>query len=212
MRAELSPLDQFIASMDTALRTVLAPPIAQRPSPADKVSGEPETAAERELVGRLMRINHAGEIAAQALYHGQAVTAKNRALRDDLLRAAGEENDHLTWCEARLRDLGDAPSRLAPFWYIGSFVMGAGAGLLGDRWSLGFLAETERQVEAHLDEHLERLPENDHKSRAILEQMKQDEIHHARYAIEAGARDLPEPVRGLMKLASRVMTRSAYWF
>ena len=212
MRAKLSPVDQIISSVDAALRTVLAGSSAHRPSPANTVSSETQTPAERELVGRLMRVNHAGEIAAQALYQGQAMTAKTPALKRKLLSAAAEENDHLDWCESRLKELDDKPSRLAPFWYAGSFALGAFAGLLGDRWSLGFLAETEKQVEAHLEEHLEQLPQGDKKSRAVLEQMKQDEIRHGRNAIEAGGRELPEPVRDLMKLASRVMTRTAYWF
>jgi ubiquinone biosynthesis monooxygenase Coq7 len=158
-----------------------------------------------------MRINHSGEVAAQALYQGQALTARLPGVRDKMERAAEEENDHLVWCERRINELGSHKSYLNPFWYAGSFAIGALAGAAGDKWSLGFVAETERQVVRHLDEHLSRLPEHDQRSRAVLEQMKEDEGHHATVALEAGGAELPEPVKKLMSLTSRVMTRTAYW-
>jgi ubiquinone biosynthesis monooxygenase Coq7 len=158
-----------------------------------------------------MRINHTGEVCAQALYQGQALTAKLPETRKRLERSALEENDHLAWCESRLRDLGDRKSLLNPIFYAGSFAMGAAAGLAGDRWSLGFVVETERQVEDHLDEHLAQIPERDERTRAVLEQMKADEIHHAQVAKAAGGADLPAPVRLAMQLTSRVMTRTVYW-
>jgi ubiquinone biosynthesis monooxygenase Coq7 len=158
-----------------------------------------------------MRVNHAGEVAAQALYHGQALVARDPAVREFLLESAREEGDHLVWCATRLRDLGSRASLLDPVWYAGSVTIGAMAGLAGDRISLGFLAETERQVEGHLDSHLARLPVDDHASRAILEQMKQDEVAHRDHALERGGADLPAPLRGLMRAVAKLMTGSAYW-
>jgi ubiquinone biosynthesis monooxygenase Coq7 len=158
-----------------------------------------------------MRVNHAGEIAAQALYHGQALVARSAATRDLLLNAAREETDHLAWCETRLKELDSRPSVLNPLWYAGSFAIGAMAALLGDRTSLGFVVETERQVEGHLDEHLARLPPDDLRSRAILETMRNDEIAHGMTAKAAGAAELPTPVRMLMRGTARVMTSAAYW-
>src|SRR5262249_49046389 len=158
-----------------------------------------------------MGVNHAGEIAAQALYHGQALAAHSDATRDLLLHAAKEESDHLAWCEARLRELGSRPSLLNPLWYCGSFAIGVLAAATGDRTSLGFVAETERQVEGHLDEHLTRLPTADTRSRAILNAMRTDEIAHGATAKAAGASELPAPVRALMRHAARVMTTTAYW-
>jgi ubiquinone biosynthesis monooxygenase Coq7 len=158
-----------------------------------------------------MRVNHAGEVAAQALYHGQALVARDPAVRDFLLEAAREEGDHLVWCATRLRELGSRTSLLDPVWYAGSVAIGALAGLAGDRTSLGFIAETERQVEGHLDSHLERLPTTDRASRAILEQMKADEATHRDHALAHGGEDLPAPVRGLMRAVAKVMTGSAYW-
>ncbi len=157
-----------------------------------------------------MRVNHAGEICAQALYAGQAMTARNPDVARDMQHAADEEIDHLAWCEARLEELGERPSVLNPFWYAGSFAIGALAGFAGDKWSLGFLKETERQVEAHLEEHLGRLPESDGRSQAILAQMKIDEARHAEMADKAGGADLPEPVRRAMAAASGVMKALAY--
>ncbi|HEX6927674.1 MAG TPA: 2-polyprenyl-3-methyl-6-methoxy-1,4-benzoquinone monooxygenase, partial [Gammaproteobacteria bacterium] len=169
-----------------------------------------DDAARRHAAG-LMRVNHAGEIAAQALYQGQSVFARNAEVRASMHASAQEEVDHLAWCEGRLAELGAGPSRLAPFWYAGSFTIGAFAGMAGDRWSLGFVAETERQVETHLESHLGEIPAEDLRSRAIIEQMKEDEIRHGAKAVAAGAADLPGPVREAMKLISKVMTTTAYY-
>ena len=170
-----------------------------------------EAGDQHPLSARLMRVNHAGEVAAQALYHGQALMAKDAVTRDWLLAAAQEEADHLAWCEQRLTELGSRPSLLNPFWYAGSFAIGAIAAAVSDRVSLGFVAETERQVETHLTDHLERLPDDDARSRAILETMRADEVLHGARAQAAGGIELPAPVRFLMRRASRVMTRTAYW-
>jgi ubiquinone biosynthesis monooxygenase Coq7 len=167
--------------------------------------------AEKRHSAALMRVNHAGEIAAQALYHGQALIARTAATRDLLLKAAHEETDHLAWCEARLKELDSRPSLLNPLWYAGSFAIGAMAALLGDRTSLGFVVETERQVEGHLDEHLARLSPDDARSRAILQTMRTDEIAHGMSAKAAGGAELPSPVRSLMRSTARVMTSTAYW-
>ena len=158
-----------------------------------------------------MRVNHAGEVAAQALYHGQASVATDPALRQQLLVAADEEQDHLAWCAQRLGELGSRPSRLGPFWYVGSYAIGVTAGLISDRVSLGFVSETERQVEEHLHGHLDRLPAGDQRSRAIVEQMKQDEAEHGQAALDAGGIELPRPVRWMMRGVARVMTTLAYW-
>jgi ubiquinone biosynthesis monooxygenase Coq7 len=178
--------------------------------PGTQAAEAPLDETARRHTAGLMRINHAGEIAAQALYHGQALTARNPELREHLLKAADEERAHLQWCEARLHELHDHPSRLAPFWYAGSFTIGAVAGLAGDRTSLGFVEETERQVVEHLEDHLGQLPAEDRRSRAILETMRADEARHSRDAKEAGARRLPAPVRGLMAAVARVMKFGAY--
>lgn len=207
-----SDLDRFLGHLDRALHTVFGPPpVAGRPSPAAGVPEGELCAAEREESGRLMRVNHAGEICAQALYQGQALTARREDVRGKLEQAAEEENDHLAWCEERVKELGTHTSYLNPLWYLGSFAIGALAGLTGDKWSLGFLAETERQVVRHLEGHLGRLPSGDHKSRAILAQMKEDEGKHATVAIEAGAAELPEAIKQAMRLASKVMTETAYF-
>lgn len=207
-----TPFDQLLGGLDQALRTVFGPPPeAQRPSPAAALPEADLDAAQRELAARLMRINHAGEICAQALYQGQALTAQLPNVRDKMEQAAAEENDHLAWTAGRLRELGSHTSYLNPLWYAGSFAIGATAGLAGDKWSLGFVAETERQVVKHLDGHLERLASSDKKSRAILEQMRDDEGRHATVAIEAGAAALSEPVRQTMRLMSKVMTKTAYF-
>jgi ubiquinone biosynthesis monooxygenase Coq7 len=163
------------------------------------------------VTGRLMRINHTGEVCAQALYQGQALTAKLPEVRQSMERAAQEENDHLAWCDSRLKAPDNRKSLLNPFWYAGSFMIGAAAGLAGDKWSLGFVAETEHQVEDHLENHLKRLPPQDQKSRAVLEQMKEDEIHHATVALEAGGAELPGPIKLAMKLTSKLMTKSVYY-
>ena len=208
----ISALDRLIGEFDRALHTVFGPPPARhRPSPAD---GRPEaelTSAERTLAGRLMRINHSGEIAAQALYQGQALFAKLPTVRAKMQLAADEENDHLAWTARRTRELGTHTSVLGAFWYAGSFAIGAAAGLVGDKWSLGFVAETEHQVVAHLDRHLARLPTNDAKSHAIIETMRDDEARHATVAIESGAAPLPAPIKTVMAFASKIMTGTAYW-
>jgi ubiquinone biosynthesis monooxygenase Coq7 len=204
-------LDTFISTADKALRSVFAPARAARPSPATGPAEE-LPAAERRKSGALMRVNHTGEVAAQALYHGQAFVARSDSTRKMLLQAAREETDHLAWCEARLSELQSRPSLLNPLWYAGSFAIGALAATFGDRVSLGFVAETERQVEGHLNVHLERLPAADTRSRAILEQMRIDEISHGSAARTAGGAQLPAPARVLMKHTSRLMTHTAYWF
>jgi ubiquinone biosynthesis monooxygenase Coq7 len=205
-------LDRLLMNLDVGLRTVLGQPqITERPDPARGIAENELTAAERELAGRLMRINHAGEVAAQGLYQGQAITARLPDVREKMERAAREENDHLDWCERRAGELGTHVSYLNPLWFAGSAAIGALAGLAGDKWSLGFVAETEKQVVRHLEDHLARLPQHDVKSRAILEQMKEDEGHHATTALEAGGAQLPYPIKRLMNLTSKVMTRTAYW-
>jgi ubiquinone biosynthesis monooxygenase Coq7 len=206
----MSP-DTLLVALDRALRTLFAPARTARPLPGDELSEGEMTDAERREAAALMRINHVGEVCAQALYEGQMLIAREPHVRDLLGRAGREETDHLAWTERRLEELGGRRSVLAPAFYAGSFAMGAAAGLLGDRWSLGFLAETERQVEQHLDGHLDRLPEHDARSRAILAQMKADEIGHAVNARREGGADLPLPVRLAMRLASRVMTATTRW-
>jgi ubiquinone biosynthesis monooxygenase Coq7 len=205
-------LDTIIVNLDRALRAVGgAAHGTGRGFPAQDLQQDILDDRERDHAAGLMRVNHAGEVAAQALYHGQSLTAHASRVRAELEHAAAEEGDHLIWCRRRLRELNAGPSALDPLWYGGSFVLGALAGLAGDRVSLGFVAETERQVEAHLEDHLQRLPADDRRSRAIVEQMKADEVRHARNAERAGAVPLPAPVKKLMGLASRVMTRTAYW-
>lgn len=208
---DYSLLDQILINLDRGVRTVLGtPPSTGRPSPA---AGRPEAALsdqERDLAARLMRINHAGEVSAQALYQGQALTARLQGVRDSMERAALEENDHLLWCAQRIEELGGRTSALNPLWYGGSLAIGALAGWAGDKWSLGFIVETEHQVVRHLDAHLERLPTADARSRAILEQMKEDEAHHATTALAAGGAPLPQPVKVLMRLTSKIMTTAAY--
>lgn len=213
---QYSPLDQLLMGVDVGLRTLFGQPkITERANPAHSAPpNENETElsdADRQLAGRLMRINHAGEVAAQGLYQGQALTARLPQVRQQMERAALEENDHLDWCENRAKQLDTHVSVLNPIWYAGSGTIGALAGLAGDKWSLGFVAETEKQVVKHLEEHLEQLPEHDAKSRAILEQMRQDESQHATVALEAGGTELPYPVKKLMTLTSKIMTRTAYW-
>ena len=207
-----SPVDRFLLSVENGLRTVFGKPeVTERPDPAAEIAENELSNSERDLAGRLMRINHAGEVAAQGLYTGQALTAKLPQVRDKMERAAQEENDHLAWCEKRMHELGSHKSLLNPLWYAGSVAIGALAGIAGDKWSLGFVAETEHQVVRHLDEHLMQLSENDLKSRAVLEQMKEDEGHHATVALHAGGANLPRPVQKLMALTSKVMTRTSYW-
>lgn len=206
----LSPLDRLLDSTQNALSTVLGTPRAQRANPG---LDEPEAALdedERRHAAGLMRINHVGEVCAQALYIGQAAVARDPATRQHLLEAAQEETDHLAWCADRLHELEARPSLFNPLWYAGSWAIGAAAGLRGDGWNLGFVVETERQVEAHLQEHLQSLPETDTRSRAILRVMKDDEARHADNALAAGARHLPQPIPRLMAAASKVMKSVAY--
>jgi len=208
---DLTPLDRLISSVDQALRTLAARSTAARPYPADGAEAGALNEGEKRHAAGLMRVNHSGEIAAQALYRGQSITARDPATRAQLLAAAHEEQDHLAWCETRLRELDAAPSRLAPLWYAGSFAIGLAAGALNDRVSLGFVAETERQVEGHLEEHLAKLPADDERSRRIIESMKADEIRHGQTAMAAGGAPLPAFVQFAMKMTARVMTRTAYW-
>ena len=201
----LSPLDRVLAEADRALRTLFARPVAQRPNPAGTLEPAALDEAGRREVAGMMRVNHVGEVCAQALYAGQAMVARDAHTRAHLLEAAAEETDHLAWCGDRLDELGDRPSLLNPLWYGGAFTIGAIAGIVSDRLSLGFVVETERQVEAHLDEHLQRLPVDDARSRRILEQMKADEARHADNALAAGAMTVPPPIPSLMRLAAGVM-------
>lgn len=211
MRA-LDGTDRLIIDFDRGLRALAGVQGGSgRPYPAEAVPEAELTEGERHSAAGLMRVDHAGEVAAQALYHSQALTARSPAVRAHLREAAREEGDHLDWCARRLRELDSHASRLVPAWYAGSFAIGALAGFAGDRVSLGFVEETERQVEAHLDGHLERLPAADARSRALIEQMRRDEIRHGAEAHAAGAMSLPAPVRGLMRAVARVMTATAYW-
>lgn len=211
MNRDYTPFDHFFMQADTALRTVFgSPKVTERPNPAEKIDDCELDEKERKHVAGLMRINHAGEVCAQALYQGQALTARDPKVREKLERAAQEENDHLAWCEGRLKELGDRTSVFDPFWYLGSLGIGVAAGLAGDKWSLGFLAETENQVTKHLEGHLDRLPEKDKKSEAIIKQMAIDETGHEQLAIREGAAELPAPVKNLMKLTSKIMTKTVY--
>jgi len=205
-----TPLDHLLTEAQRTLDTVFGNPAATRANPAGDT---PEVAlglAETRHAAGLMRINHVGEVCAQGLYFGQAAVARDPATREHLLAAAKEETDHLSWCTDRLRELGSRPSLFNPLWYAGSYTIGTLAGLRGDGWNLGFVVETERQVEAHLDEHLETLPAADQRSRAILKVMKDDEARHAEHAEHAGARKLPFPIPSVMALASKVMKTVAY--
>jgi ubiquinone biosynthesis monooxygenase Coq7 len=204
-------LDRLLIQIDEALRLSSgAAPDASRPNPAENVPEADLDQEQRRHIAGLMRINHAGEICAQALYAGQAAGARDSEVRLVMQQAADEEIDHLAWCESRLRELDSRTSWLNPLWYAGSFAIGGLAGLAGDKWSLGFVRETEFQVEAHLQQHIERLPENDQRSRAILDQMKTDEAEHARMAEEAGGRELPSPIRATMTFTSSIMKTLAY--
>ena len=210
-----SPLDHLLITADNALRTLWANHHASRPYPptqtAHQADSAPLSESERREVASLMRVNHVGEVCAQALYTSQALATNNAALREHFMHASVEETDHLAWTEQRLAELGDRRSWLTPLWYLGAFGIGLAAGkLAGDRVSLGFVVETERQVEAHLQSHLERLPASDLASRAIVAQMKDDEARHAVEAQKAGGVELPGPVKGLMRLAAQVMTTVAH--
>ena len=203
-------VDQLLIAADDALRTLTGSVHPARPAPG-KGESEPSAIEDRRHVAGLMRVNHAGEICAQALYSGQALVARDPRIRQALQSAGAEERDHLAWCRQRLDELGSRPSLLDPLWYAGSFALGVASGLTGDRWSLGFLAETESQVEQHLAGHLERLPADDRRSRAILTQMRDDENRHGETGRALGAADLPFPVKAAMRIVSKAMTRSAYW-
>jgi 3-demethoxyubiquinol 3-hydroxylase len=202
--------DRLIGEIDKIIKILTVPPQASRSIPSAP-SGAALSEAERASSARLMRVNHAGEIAAQALYQGQALTARDPAVKTAMLEAAAEEIDHLAWCEQRLKELRGRTSLLNPLWYAGSFALGAIAGALGDRASLGFIAETEKQVESHLRDHLERLSANDSRSRAILEQMTHDEMQHGAKAASMGGKPLPFPVSIAMRATSKLMTRGSYW-
>lgn len=204
------PVDRLLTLMDRTLRTLAAPARAQRPCPEPVTASGPLSEAEARDAAALMRVNHVGEVCAQALYSAQALTSRRPELAAQMEAAAQEEIDHLAWTQARIDELGGRVSLLLPIWWGGAFAIGAVAGLAGDEWSLGFVVETERQVEAHLASHLERLPAGDAASRAIVEQMKIDEAQHADQALAAGARPLPEAIRVAMKLAARVMTQTAH--
>lgn len=203
--------DALILAADSALRTLWAEPRASRPCPMPTVDSKPLAEGERRESAAMMRVNHVGEVCAQALYTGQALACNDPALRHKLAEASREETDHLAWTRQRLSELNDRPSLLNPLWYAGAFAIGYAAGKLGgDRVSLGFVVETEHQVEAHLNSHMQRLPEGDTASRAIVAQMKADEIAHAQMAQSEGAVDLPAPIKGLMKAAAKVMTTVAH--
>jgi len=203
-------IDRFLTTVDSALRTVFTTHRAEQPCPTVAADATDLTDAEKREAAALMRVNHVGEVCAQALYTAQAFATTNEALRAHFIRAGAEETNHLAWTEQRLKELGDRTSLLNPLWYAGAFGIGLIAGRLGDRVSLGFVVETENQVEAHLDGHLNRLPAADHASRAIVAQMKDDESRHAFNAKELGALDLPAPVKGLMAAAAKVMTTVAH--
>jgi ubiquinone biosynthesis monooxygenase Coq7 len=206
----LSLADRLIQELDRGLRTVAAANVSARPFPDEGVEETVRDPAARKHAAALMRVNHAGEIAAQALYHGQALSARNPDVRRQMLDAARDETDHLAWCERRVKELDSRTSLLAPVWYAASFAIGAMAGLSGDRTSLGFVEETEKQVVEHLDSHLHELPPGDQRSRRIVAQMKADEDRHAGDARNRGAVGLPRPIRELMRRTARVMTRTAY--
>jgi ubiquinone biosynthesis monooxygenase Coq7 len=209
MPSHVAVLDPLLNAADVALRTLAGGAHARRPAP--NVAGAELEPGERRLAGALMRVNHVGEVCAQALYQAQALTARSAALREQMAQAAREEVDHLAWTEQRLAELGDRPSRLNPLWYAGAFAIGLAAGRAGDAINLGFVAETEHQVEQHLAGHLDRLPARDARSRAIVAQMQADEARHADNAERAGATTLPMPVRALMRAAAKVMTTTAHY-
>jgi ubiquinone biosynthesis monooxygenase Coq7 len=210
MAGTLTPLDAWLSAAEHALRTLAGASVAARPSPAANLPPAPLDDSERRLSGALMRVNHVGEVCAQALYRAQSLVTSDAALRERFIEAAREETDHLAWTQRRLDELGGRPSLLNPLWYAGAFGIGLLAGRFSDRVSLGFVVETERQVEQHLDRHLQRLPANDGASRAIVSGMKDDEARHAMQAEQAGAAKLPAPLRGAMRLAAKVMTTVAH--
>lgn len=208
----LSPVDRLLSGLNHALRAVTTPAgRAARANPAANIQECDLSGVQKSHAAGLMRVNHAGEVAAQGLYRGHAAVARDASIGRQMQAAADEEFDHLAWCEQRLAELDAGPSRLSPLWYAGSFAIGAASGLLGDRWSLGFIAETERQVCSHLSRHLSRLPEDDARSRAIVEQMRDEERQHGENAVEAGAAELPAPLQRLMRITAKFMTKTAYW-
>ena len=207
----MSLIDRFIMEFDTALRSVVGGANAQRSTPGANLGvNSGLNALERKHAAGLMRVNHVGEVCAQALYQSQKLVARNPEIQGMLDHSGQEEMDHLAWCETRLQELGSHTSYLNPLWYAGSFAIGLAAGLAGDKWSLGFVAETEKQVENHLESHLEKLPKDDQRSRAIVDQMRIDEIAHGQAAKNAGGVDLPEPIQKIMQVMSKVMTATAY--
>jgi len=207
----MSPIDRLIIEFDTALRSVVGGANSQRPAPgAEVLSKTVLDTQERQHAAGLMRVNHVGEVCAQALYQSQKLVARNPEIQEMLNHSGQEEMDHLAWCETRLQELGSHTSYLNPLWYAGSFAIGLAAGLAGDKWSLGFVAETEKQVENHLESHLQKLPQEDHRSRAIVDQMRIDEIEHGQAAKEAGGVPLPEPIQKMMQTMSKIMTSTAY--
>lgn len=211
MTRNLTPLDRFLSGINSALRTVAAPAgQSPRQNPATAIDDAALDDRQRKHAAGLMRVNHAGEIAAQGLYQGHAAVARDSAVEAQMQQAADEEFDHLAWCEQRLSELGSGPSRLSPLWYAGSFAIGAASGILGDRWSLGFIAETERQVCDHLSRHLDELPTDDARSRAIVSTMRDEEAQHGEQAAAAGAAELPPPLKKLMKATAKIMTTTAY--
>ncbi len=205
-------IDDLINGLDVGLRTLFNnPAITERNNPADEITESDMSEQEQKHVAGLMRVNHCGEVCAQGLYQGQALTARQPEVREKMQQSAAEENDHLAWTASRISQMNSHTSIFNPVFYLGSVALGAAAGLVGDKWSLGFVAETERQVVKHLDNHLLKLPEQDNKSRAILEVMKTDEMNHATAAIEHGAAELPSNVKTLMEMTSKVMTKTTYW-
>jgi ubiquinone biosynthesis monooxygenase Coq7 len=204
-------IDEFVIRLDRYLSLLFdSPNQTERPYPAHGIEASPLESSERSHSEGLMRVNHAGEVSAQALYKAQAITARDEEIRETMRRSANEEVDHLYWCKYRLDELDGRTSYLGPFWFMGSFAIGIAAGIIGDKWNLGFVVETEDLVIEHLENHIQSLPEQDDRSRAILEQMKADEEHHATVALHTGATRLPQPVRRIMQLMSRVMTSTAY--
>ena len=207
----MSPIDRLIIEFDTALRSIVGGANAGRPTPGSEVgTNHSLSAQERKHAAGLMRVNHVGEVCAQALYQSQKLVARDPQIQEMLKHSGQEEMDHLAWCETRLQELGSHTSYLNPLWYAGSFAIGLAAGLAGDKWSLGFVAETEKQVENHLESHLEKLPIDDRRSRAIVDQMRIDEIEHGQVAKNAGGAVLPEPIQKMMQAMSKVMTATAY--
>lgn len=210
-KRHLSASDEIIGQIDSALRTLFGQPLTtNRSNPASDIVESELSEQDKEHTARLMRINHTGEVCAQALYQGQAFGAKNPEVKASMQQSAAEENDHLNWCEQRIKQLDGRTSLLNPLWYGASFAMGATAAAIGDKWSLGFVAETEKQVENHLKEHQEIVPPEDKKTHAILEQMKNDEIEHGEKAMANGGVDLPSPIKSAMQLTSKLMTKTVY--